>query len=106
FPMSMGAAEAEFHTSSTEALPEDVVEEIKAANSASENYGNFYGQNLSPVQPGILLVFGVLTGLGYAVSVWTLVLYAIPIASISVILAAIQFWLLDRKHLRKETRSR
>jgi uncharacterized membrane protein len=106
FPMSMGAAEAEFHTSNTEALPEDVVEEIKAANSASENYGNFYGQNLSPVQPGILLVFGVLTGLGYAVSVWTLVLYAIPIASISVILAAVQFWLLDRKHFRKEAPTR
>lgn len=106
FPMSMGAAEAEFHTGNVEALPEDVVEEIKAANSASENYGNFYGQNLSPVQPGILLVFGVLTGLGYAVSVWTLVLYAIPITSISVILAAIQFWLLDRKHLRKEASTR
>jgi len=106
FPMSMGAAEAEFHTSNVEALPEDVVEEIKAANSASENYGNFYGQNLSPVQPGILLVFGVLTGLGYTVSVWTLVLYAIPITSISVILAAIQFWLLDRKHLRKEATTR
>jgi len=106
FPMSMGAAEAEFHTANVEALPEDVVEEIKAANSASENYGNFYGQNLSPVQPGILLVFGVLTGLGYTVSVWTLVLYAIPITSISVILAAIQFWVLDRKHLRKEATTR
>src|SRR5262249_56532209 len=47
FPMSVGAAGP---------LPEDKVEEIKAASSASENYGNFYGQNLSPVQPGILMV--------------------------------------------------
>jgi len=106
FPMSVGAAEAEFKVKNAEQLPEDVVEEIKAANSASENYGNFYGQNLSPVQPGVLLVFGVLTGLGYAVSVWTLVLYAIPITSISVILAAVQFWLLDRKHLRMEAPTR
>lgn len=101
FPMSVGAAEAELKASTAEDLPEDIVEEIKAANSASENYGNFYGQNLSPVQAGVLLVFSTLTGLGYVVSVWTLVLYAIPIATISVILGMIQFWLLDRRYRRK-----
>lgn len=101
FPMSIGAAEAELKTSTAEDLPENTLEEIKASNAASENYGNFYGQNLSPVQPGILLVFGVLSGLGYVVSVWTLVLYAIPIATISVILGMIQFWLQDRKYQRK-----
>ena len=101
FPMSVGAAEAELKKSIGEELPEDTVEEIKAANSASENYGNFYGQNLSPVQPGILLVFGVLSGLGYVVSVWSLVVYAIPIATLSVILGMIQFWLLDRRYQRK-----
>jgi uncharacterized membrane protein len=101
FPMSVGAAEAAFGASSAEEVPEDVVEEIKAANAASENYGNFYGQNLSPVQPGILLVFGVMSGLGYAVSVWSLVMFAIPIATISVILGAIQFWLLDLRYRRK-----
>ena len=97
FPMSIGAAEAP--------LTEDTVEEIKAASSASENYGNFYGQNLSPVQPGILLVFGVLSGLGYRVSVWRLVLFAIPIATISVILGIIQFLWLDRR-FRKKAASR
>jgi len=101
FPMSLGAAEATFGAKNSEEVPEDIVEEIKAADSASENYGNFYGQNLSPVQPGILLVFGVLTGLGYTVSVWSLVLYAIPIASLSVVLGAIQFWLLDLRFRKK-----
>jgi uncharacterized membrane protein len=101
FPMSVGAAEAEFRAANAEELPEEVVEEIKAADSASENYGNFYGQNLSPVQPGILLVFGVLNGLGYAVSVWSLVAYAIPIATISVLLGAVQFWFLDRRYRGK-----
>jgi uncharacterized membrane protein len=104
--MSVGAAEATLEAKSAEDVPEDTVEEIKAANAAGENYGNFYGQNLSPVQPGILLVFGVLTGLGYLVSVWSLVLYAIPITTISVILGAIQFWLLDRKYQRKAARTR
>lgn len=106
FPMSVGAAEATFGAASAEEVPEDVVEEIKAANAASENYGNFYGQNLSPVQAGILLVFTVMTGLGYAVSVWSLVMFAIPITSISVILGALQFWLLDRRYRRKAAATR
>jgi uncharacterized membrane protein len=100
FPMSVGAAEAQAGAADASELPVERVEEIKAANAASENYGNFYGQNLSPVQPGILLVFGVMTGLGYSVSVWSLVLFAIPITSISVILGCVQFWLLDRRHGR------
>ena len=95
FPMSLGAAESMARVKSVESLPPEEVERIKAADSASENYGNFYGQNLSPVQPGILLVYGVLKGLGYSVNIWSLVLYAIPIALISVILGALQFWLLD-----------
>ena len=96
FPMSMGAAESRGLTSSGE------VERIKAATSAAENYGNFYGKNLSPVQPGVLLVYGVLAGLGYNVSVWKLVLYAIPIAMVSILFAAIQFRLLDRRLSRRQ----
>jgi uncharacterized membrane protein len=101
FPMSVGAAEANTRVSSPDELPAEKVEQIKAANSAGENYGNFYGQNLSPVQPGILLVYGVLRGAGITVSVWDLVAYAIPITTISVILGAIQFLLLDRRHRGK-----
>ena len=100
FPMSLGAAEAEAGALSVEGLPAEEIERIKAADSASENYGNFYGQNLSPVQPGILLVYGVLKGLGYVVNVWSLVLYAVPVALLSVVLGALQFRLLDRR-LRK-----
>ncbi len=92
FPMSVGAADATFGASSAEEVPEDIVEEIKAANS--------------PVQPGILLVLGVMAGLGYAVSVWSLVMFAIPIATFSVILGAIQFWLLDLRYRRKAAESR
>lgn len=97
FPMSLGAAEAEAGARGVESLPVRDIETIKAADSASENYGNFYGQNLSPVQPGVLLVFGVLKGLGYAIDIWRLVLYAIPVAAISVVLGAIQFRLLDAR---------
>jgi len=91
FPMSVGAAQA---------TDTDSIEKIKAANAAAENYGNFYGQNLSPVQAGILLVYGVMQGLGLTVGVGDLVKYTIPIFIASIILAVIQFLWLDRA-LRK-----
>ena len=101
FPMSLGAAEATARAKTVDSLPAAEIEQIKAANSASENYGNFYGQNLSPVLPGILLVYGVMKGLGYTVNLWSLVLFTTPIVVISVILGAIQFWLLDLRERRR-----
>ena len=106
FPMSLGAAEALANTKSVETLPAEEVEKIKAANAASENYGNFYGQNLSPVLPGILLVYGVMKGLGYTVGLWRLVLFTIPIVCLSIILGALQFWLLDLKERKRLTARR
>jgi len=96
FPMALGAAEAEAGARTVEAVPEKEIERIKGGSAASENYGNFYGQNLSPVQAGILLVYSTLTALGYTVSLWNIVLYAIPIATLSVVVAAAQFLLFDR----------
>ncbi len=93
FPMSLGAAQAQ---SMKDDVPPQIAEKIKAANAAAENYGNFYGQNLSPVQAGILLVYGVMQGLGYVVSLWDLVFYTIPIVLISIFLGIVQFSLFDR----------
>jgi len=93
FPMARGA---------TPDASNDGIERIKAASAASENYGNFYGQNLSPVQAGILLVYGVLKGLGYQVSVWRLVAFAIPIATLTVIFGGVQFWLFGRRMSRDQ----
>jgi uncharacterized membrane protein len=104
YPMSVGAAAAERGVRGPDELPPDETEEIKAAASAAENYGNFYGQNLSPVQPGILLVYGVLSGLGYQVGLWRLVLFAVPITTLSVLLAAAQFALLDRRRAARRGR--
>jgi uncharacterized membrane protein len=96
FPMALGAATLAASEREHDVRASDI-ERLKAAAAASENYGNFYGQNLSPVQPGILLVYGVLSGLGYTVSLWRLVFFAIPIAALSVVLGAIQFWLFGRR---------
>jgi uncharacterized membrane protein len=99
FPMSLGAAEA--GVAPTESVDERRVEEIKATDAAAENYGNFYGQNLSPVQPGILLVYGALRGLGYELSLWRMILFTTPIVLSSMIFGAIQFLLLDRRERRR-----
>ena len=94
FPMSAGAAEAK---SGGEEVEPEKLELIKAANSASENYGNFYGQNLAVVQPGILLVYGVMKSVGYEVNLWRLILFTIPVVVLSIVLGAIQFLWLDRR---------
>ena len=93
YPMSAGAAEAK---SGGEEVAPEKLERIKAANSASENYGNFYGQNLAVVQPGILLVYGVMKSVGYEVNLWRLILFTIPVVVLSIVLGAIQFLWLDR----------
>ena len=49
------------------------------------------------MQPGILLVYGALKGLGYEVSLWRMILFTTPIVSSSFMLGAIQFLLLDRR---------
>jgi uncharacterized membrane protein len=100
--MSVGAAEATMGAASADELPEEKIEEIKAANSASENYGNFYGQNLSPVQSGILLVVLRMKDLGYDVDPLRLVMFTIPIVAISIVLAVFQFLMLDRRLAKKE----
>jgi uncharacterized membrane protein len=76
---------------------ESQAETVKAATAASENYGNFYGQNLSVVQAGVLLVYGVMKGLGYEISLWRLVAWTSPIVVASVVLAVLQFAWLDRR---------
>jgi uncharacterized membrane protein len=90
-PQNAADCEADFQPASP------MNETIKAATAASENYGNFYGQNLSVVQAGVLLVYGVMKGLGYEVSLWRLVAWTAPIVLASVALAAVQFAWLDRR---------
>jgi uncharacterized membrane protein len=100
YPMAAGAIEAKTIEAKTDAeVPDRTMERIKASNAASENYGNFYGQNLSIVQAGVLLVYGVMKGLGYEVSLWRLVIFTTPIVILSVIIATIQFRLLDKRLL-------
>lgn len=97
FPMSLGADRVAAGGSEADMPPPERVEKLKAANAAAENYGNFYGQNLSPVNPGVLLVFGVLQGLGYQAGVWSMIRYTSIIVLLSFVLSTFQFRRLDRR---------
>jgi len=122
FPMALGAAQAagstpravasgvpDEHPATDNSLAADrgadpparIVERIKAASAAAENYGNFYGQNLSPVQAGILLVYGVMQGLGFTIGLWDLVRYTVPVVAASLVFAVAQFTWLDHWLERK-----
>lgn len=89
YPMAIGALER--------APREDTVEKLKAASAASENYGNFYGQNLSPVQPGVLLVYSTLANLGCSLNLWGIIGSAIPMVLLSMLAGAVQFLWYDHR---------
>ena len=77
--------------------PEDQHETMKAAAAAAENYGNFYGQNLSPVGGGVLMVFATMKSPGYSPSLWQMVAYATFPCILSLLCAAVQFHYLEKK---------
>lgn len=70
---------------------------MKAAAAAAENYGNFYGQNLSPVGGGVLMAFATMKGLGYSVSLWRMVAFATFPCLLCLLFASLQFRSLSRK---------
>lgn len=78
-------------------LKETDEEAIKALSAASENYGNFYGQNLFAGSSGVLLIASTLTQFGYTVTGLGIVKASIIMAVIAFIVATIQFSLYDKK---------
>lgn len=77
--------------------PPEQHETMKAAAAAAENYGNFYGQNLSPVGGGILMAYATMKSLGHEVSLWRMVGFACFPCLICLLLAAFQFRVLERR---------
>jgi uncharacterized membrane protein len=72
------------------------VDRIKAAASASENYANFFGQNLFFGSPGVALVVKNLSDNGYLVNALQVSLYSVPMAVAALVVATAQYMLLDR----------
>lgn len=95
-PMAQAAG-----TSQNGELNEEEEEGIKALSAASENYGNFYGQNLFAGSSGVLLIASTLTQFGYDVTGLAIAKASIIMAVIAFVIAAIQFRSYDKKLSRR-----
>lgn len=95
-PMTQGAAESKYGK-----LDSEDVEKIKGLAAASENYGNFYSQNVFVASSGVLLIVGTLSELGIEVNGLEVSKAALPIAIIAFILSGIQYIMFDKKLERK-----
>lgn len=91
YPMAQGAAINEYGE-----IDEEVEEKIKTAAAASDNYGNFFAQNIFLANSGVLLIAGTLQELGYQVDALQISQMSIPIAIIALILGMIQNYHLDK----------
>jgi uncharacterized membrane protein len=69
---------------------------IKGAAGASENYGNFYGQNLFFGAAGVALTVATLGEHGVSVDPRQVSRWTVPIAVASVLVGVVQYWFLDR----------
>lgn len=95
-PMAQGATENKFGH-----VNEAAEETIKGYSAASENYGNFFGQNLFIASGGVLLVVGTLEELGVTVTPLDVSRAAIPAAIAALILSIIQNKMVDNKIKRQ-----
>lgn len=95
-PMAEGASVAKYGD-----LDEKDIDKIKAHSAASDNVGNFFGQNLFLASPGVLLIISTLATIGIEADAMTIVKYSFPIAICAFILFAINNYLLDKSFKRK-----
>ena len=92
-PMAQAAAVAKFGE-----VDDKTVDVIKGASAASENYGNFFAQNVFMGASGTLLIASTMAEQGYAeVTALNVAMWSIPIAVISVLLGIAKNFLLDKK---------
>jgi len=95
-PMAQGAAETKHGE-----LEEKEIEMIKGYSASSENYGNFFGQNVFVAAGGVLLIVGTLSELDIVIEPFAVAKASIPIAVIAFVYSVIQYYLLDRKLAKK-----
>ncbi|WP_347452277.1 DUF969 domain-containing protein [Clostridium baratii] len=95
-PMAQAAATNKYGT-----IDEEDEEKIKALSAASENYGNFFGQNLFAGSSGVLLISSTLTEFGYNVTALDVAKASIVMAVIAFLISVLQNYLYDKKMAKK-----
>ena len=91
-PMAEGAAYAKFGE-----IDEKGEDEIKGAAAATENYGNFYGQNCFMGASGTLLIVSTLVAQGYEVDALQIAMASWPIAIVSMVVGIVMNFFVDRR---------
>ncbi|OON99072.1 MAG: hypothetical protein ATN35_00300 [Epulopiscium sp. Nele67-Bin004] len=91
-PMAQAATEANHGK-----VDSEDEEMIKAMSAASENFGNFFGQNLFAGSSGVLLIASTLTDQGFDVSTIDIAQASIIVAGLALIVVAIYNYLLDKR---------
>jgi uncharacterized membrane protein len=85
-------------------LSEPMVENIRAHAAASENVGNFFGEDIFIAVGAILLMKGFFSALKIDVSVWAMALWGIPTALVAFGVMAWRARALDRRIVREARR--
>lgn len=88
---------AEAAASKGRKIPQKTLDKIRGMAASSENFGNFFGQNIFIAAGGLLLIKGVFDSAGFEVSLTKMALYSIPSGVVILILAAIHYAMFDRK---------
>lgn len=91
YPMTLGA------TKKQGKLTENGEEKLKAISCATENYGNFFGQNIFIANGGVLLIVATLTESGFNVTPAEISRYSIMAGIAVIILSLIQNMIFDKK---------
>lgn len=85
-----------------EALSPEEDDTIKGLAAASENYGNFYGQDIFAASSGVVLIQGTLKAAGYDISLASIAQSSIWVGVIMLILALLQYTWFDIKMRRRK----
>ncbi|MFP4141928.1 MAG: 5-oxoproline transporter, DUF969 family subunit [Thermoplasmata archaeon] len=97
-PLARGAYKGE--------LDEVTKEDIKGITSSAENIGNFFAQNVFPAAAGILLIQGVMSELGYEVTLISLATASVPVAVIAALYGAVFYMVYHDRRFEKRKKQK
>lgn len=90
-PMAQAAASVKHK------LNKDQIELIKGRSAATDNFGNFFGQNLFIASSGVLLMASTMKSLGHAIKPTSISLWSIPVCLVTLIIVWLYNMHFDKK---------
>lgn len=85
-------------------LTELEVDQIKGRAAASDNFGNFFAQNLFFASAGVLMITSTMKSLGHPIDASSVVVNSIPITLTTYVLCLVYNHMFDRKLQNKKVK--